>query len=92
MIICAGVNQLRVEMNFIARLPQASFENMRHSQSVCDFSHVSLAAVLHHACATDDFQLAELGQLREDVVLHAIDERGVGFVVAQVFKRKDCNP
>ena len=39
--------------------------------------------------AADHFQIRDLCQVREDLILHAIGEVCVCFFFAQIFKRKD---
>ena len=43
-------------------------------------------SVLHYACPTDHFQVRDLCQVGQDLILHAIGEEGILLVGAQVFK------
>src|SRR5262249_15695838 len=52
---------------------------------------ISLATVLHHACPANDFQLADLRKLGQNVVLHTIGKRAVFFLLAQIFNRQNGN-
>ncbi len=38
--------------------------------------------------AADHFQVGDLCQVRQDLVLHAIGEEGVGLFFAQIFERE----
>ena len=62
---------------------------MRDSQLVPDLAHISFAAVVHHAGPADDFEIGDLRQLGQNVVLHTIGKDRVFFLVAQIFKRKN---
>src|SRR5260370_36323721 len=59
---------------------------MRYSQFVSDLTEISFATVIHDTRPADDFQVSDLGQLRQNVVLHTIGKRGVFLLLAQVFK------
>ena len=59
---------------------------MRYTQIIADLADISFAAVIHHACPADNFQIADLRQLGQNVVLYAIGERRVFFLFAQIFK------
>ena len=67
----------------------ASLQNVRHAKLITDLAHISFAAIFHDAGPADDFQVGDLRQLGQNVVLHAIDERRVFFLVAQIFKRQN---
>ena len=64
---------------------------MRHPELLADLTQIARhsALVLHHGCAPDHFQIGDPGQVRQNFVLHAIGEKGVVRVAAQVFKRKN---
>ncbi len=59
---------------------------MRDSQLVPDLAYIPFAAIVHHAGPTDHFQIGDLRQLGQNVVLHTIGKERVLFLVAQVFK------
>ena len=69
----------------------AAFQNMRYTEIVSDLTEISFATVFHHAGPADHLQIGDLRQLSQKVVLHAIDECRVFFLVAQVFKRQNGN-
>ena len=66
---------------------------MRNTQIFCDLAQVSFRTrfIFHHARAADHFQVGNLGEIGEDFVLHASGEKGVFFVLAQIFKWEDGN-
>src|SRR5436190_22590034 len=62
---------------------------MRYPKRIANLAHISFTAIFHHAGPADDFEIGDLRQLGQNVVLHAISERRVFFLVAQVFKRQN---
>src|SRR5437867_10953166 len=92
MRVRACVDQLRVETEMRAGSADAAFQNMRYPQIISDLTEISLATVIHDAGPADDFEIGDPRELREDIVLHAIDKRRIAFVVAQIFKRENGNP
>jgi hypothetical protein len=77
-----GVDQLRVETKLRAGSADAAFQNMRHPQFVTDLPHIPLATVIHDTRPADDFQVDDLRQLGQNVVLHAISKGRVLFLIA----------
>ena len=47
------------------------------------------ATIPHDAGAADYFDIRDFCQLGQDVVLHAVGEKGVRLVIAEILKRKD---
>src|SRR6266508_4191899 len=72
-------------------LIHATLQHMRHPKRVTDLTYISLAAILHHAGATDYFESANFRQPGQNVVLNAIGKKHVFFVLAQTFKRQYGN-
>ena len=66
----------------------AALKKVRYSQFLPNPYQVTVhpALVMHHARAADDFQSADLGQIRQDFVLNSIRKIRVLLIVAQVFK------
>ena len=63
---------------------------MRYAQIITDLTHISFAAIFHHAGPADDFQIGDLRQLGQNVVLDTVDKgRRLLSVVAQIFKRQN---
>ena len=52
----------------------AALQNVRYAQIVTDLSHISFVAIFHHAGPADHFQIGDLRQLGQNVVLDTIDE------------------
>ena len=85
-----GIDQLGVDPDLVARAPDASFENVRNTQRLSNFADVvRFPLVLHHRRARNHFQIANLRQVGEHVVLNPVREKGILFVGAQVFKGQD---
>ncbi len=79
------VDQLGVDADPVAGPLHAAFEDGGDAQFGGDFGDcLGGAAVLHHRGARDHLQVADLGQLREQVVVDAVGEEQVVFVVAAV--------
>ena len=87
--VSARVDQLRVETKMRAGSADAAFQNMRYAQIISDLTEISFATVIHHTGPADDFQIGDLRQLGQNVVLHTIDKRRVFFLLAQIFKRQN---
>ena len=53
-----------------------------------DFSQVTVNAVfiLHHRSPADHFEVGNFGQIGENLVLHAISEVSVLFIITQIFE------
>ncbi len=64
---------------------------MRHAELLADLAQIARRAglVLHDRRAADHLQIRDLGEVGQDLVLHAIGEEGVRFFFAQIFERKD---
>ena len=69
------------------RLP-AHVRRRAHERSRANYA-LRPAAVLHHRGATDHFQITDLRQARQHIVLDAIGEEGVFLVLAQILQRQD---
>src|SRR6266446_1742072 len=86
MRVRSRVDQLRIYMKPGTAPANTSLQHMRYSQLVTDLPHIPLAAVIHHAGPADDFQIGDLRQLGQNVVLHTISERRVFSFLAKIFK------
>src|SRR5215467_2271870 len=89
MRVSARIDQLRVEAKVRADSADTTLQNMRYSQIISDLTKISFATVLHHAGPADDFQVANLCQLGQNVVLYAIGKGSVLFLLTQIFKRQN---
>ena len=64
---------------------------MGDTQRITNPAHILLAPILHRTGATDHFEIGDFRQFGQDVVLNAIGEKCVLFVVAEIFKWQHCN-
>src|SRR5438034_4824943 len=69
----------------------AAFQNMRYPQIISDLTEISFATVIHNTRPADDFQIGDLCQLGQNVVLHTIGEGGVPFLLTQIFERQNSD-
>ena len=62
-----------------------AFHDIADTKLPPDFAHVAFGAgfVLAHTRVTDHFQIRNLGEIGQDLVLHAVGEVGVVAIVAQ---------
>jgi hypothetical protein len=91
--VVAGVDQLDVDEHAVARAADAPFENIRHPQYLADLTHIAPAgfSISHYARAADYFQIGNLREARQHVVLNPGGEVGVFFVVAEILKGQHGN-
>jgi hypothetical protein len=73
---------LEVKTGASATTGHGTLQNVRNPESFADFTNVPLSAILHHAGVADHPEIANAGQLGQDVVLNAIGKNRVVFVVA----------
>jgi hypothetical protein len=95
-----GVDKLNVDAHPVAGAADGSLQNMGHTQRVTDLAQVPHARlVLAHRSPADHFQVRDLGQIRQDIVLDAVGEIFVLLAVTQVlegqngdafFRRRRC--
>src|SRR5205085_8604106 len=71
----------------------ATLEKMYHAELSSNFAEIAprLALVLHHAGTADDLEVGDLGQIRQDFVLHSVGEKGVVWIAAQIVERQDSD-
>src|SRR5205807_7303787 len=93
MPISAGINELGTDANSPAGALDRAFKNVSDTECLADFPKVALDAVfvLHHGGAADDFEVGDLCEIGQDLVLNTIGKVGVLFVVAEIFKREDSD-
>src|SRR5215813_1436921 len=89
--IAACVDQLRVYMEPGSCLAHAALQHVRHTKRVPDLLCAWLAAILHDARATDDFEIGNFRKLGQEVVLDTISKGGILSVVAKIFERQDSD-
>ena len=68
-----------------------TLENVSNAELPTDLAQISwlTAFILAHGGVADDPQLGNPGQIRQDLVLHAVSEVRVLFIVTQIFKRQN---
>ena len=86
--IGAGVDELRVDPQMIARPLHAAFEEMRDAELLPDLPRVAGFTSLVRAGggAADHFEIGDFGQIGENFILDARRKVGVLLVVAQVLE------
>ncbi len=86
----AGVDQLGIHPHLAGDPLHAALEQVRDAELLRDLAQIARCPgfVLHHAGAADHFEVRDLRQVGQDFVLHAVGEKRVLLVVAQVFKRQ----
>src|SRR5215468_5801829 len=83
------VNQLNIDPYLIRRLLNAALKNVRYAKLLRDLGEVGrLALIPLRGSTRDHFQIRDLSQPRQDFLLYAIREIGIGFVFTKVFKRQ----
>jgi hypothetical protein len=65
------------------------FQNIGDAQGVGDLTQIAFAvsSILHDRGATDDFELSNLGEIIEDLILYAVGKVTIVFVLAEAFER-----
>src|SRR6202162_4934724 len=93
MRVGAGIDQLRVHAHFAGGTLDTAFEQVRDAELLSNLAQIACntAFVLHYRRAADDLQVCDLGQVGQDFILHAVGEKCILFMVAQVFERKHSN-
>src|SRR5262245_44712549 len=66
---------------------------MRDAQLLADLAHITCgsALILHYGSTTNHFQIRNLRQVGQNLVLHAVSEKSVIGVAAQILKGKHRN-
>ena len=87
------INQLRVDAHAIASALNTSFQHICDAKLLPDLAHVVRhpAFVWHYTGAADHFQIGNFREVTENLVLHAIGEKGILLFFAQIAKRQHCN-
>ena len=71
-------------MKMRAAPADAAFQHMRYPQSLPIWRTISFAAVIHDAGPADDFQVGDLRQLGQNVVLHTIGKAAACFFLRRL--------
>ena len=92
MFVRRCIDQLHIDANTVPGTADAAFQNVGNTKRLPDFAQIlRLAAVGHHRCARNYLQIADLRQVRQNIVLNSVGEVSVLFFVAQVFKWEHCD-
>ena len=88
--IGAGVDQLHVDPHALAGALDAAFEDALHAELLGDVldGEFGVAELLDRG-ARDHLQRADLGELRQDVVVDAVDEEDVVLDAAAIVEGQD---
>ena len=90
MLVVRGIDELHVNPHAIAFPAHTSFQNGADVEGFADLARIMrLPAIRHDRGARDHFQVADLGQVRQEIVLDAVSEIGVLRVVAEIRERQD---
>ena len=89
MCIGPSIDQLRINAEPVPRPLDGTFNDIRDPELFTDLAQVALhtALVLARAGVADHFQLRYLCQIGKDLVLHAVSEISIRFVIAEVLER-----
>ena len=84
MRVCPGINQLRGHSHAVSCSLHTPFKDMSGAKLLGDLAKVAsrCISVLHNAGATDYFQVGDLGEVREDFILHTVCEVSILLLVA----------
>ncbi|MCX7055381.1 MAG: hypothetical protein NTU56_14475 [Proteobacteria bacterium] len=89
MSVSRGVDQLHRDPDPIAGALHAAFQDSIDAEFFADLAARELRiAELLARCARDDFHRADLGELRQDIVVNAVDEEDIRMLVAAVLERQ----
>ena len=67
----------------------AAFQHMRYLKGLPDLANALFGiAILRHAVPADHFEIGYLGEICQNIVLYAVGEVGVFFVVTKALERK----
>ena len=87
MRIRLSVNQLHIDPHLIGRFLHAAFKNVRDTKLLCDLGEFArFALIALRGSARDYFQIRDLSQPRQDLLLDTLSEVGVVSVGAEIFK------
>ena len=91
-LVIRGIDQLHVHAHTIANTANAAFQNGSDAERFSYFTNVGrFSPIRHDGGARDNFQVANLRQIREHVVLNPVGEVGVFFLGAEIFKWQHRN-
>ena len=69
MVVVQRVDQLNIDQHTVAFAPDAALEDICHPKCATDLAQITgRATVAHDRRPTDDFQVGDLCQTRQDIV------------------------
>src|SRR5439155_19943563 len=74
----------------IPRPADTAFHHVADTQLLCDLFEIArdAALILHDRSATDYFQVLDLGEIRQQLILDAVGKKSVLLFIAQIFQRQ----
>src|SRR5439155_18136014 len=92
-LVVARVDQLHVNPDAIATATDATFQKRGYAQRLANFARVTygIAPIRHDRHTRDDLQVADLGEICQDIILHAVGEVRVLLFIAEALKGQDGN-
>src|SRR5207247_2841063 len=86
MSILQSIDQLHCHHNAVAFATDAAFQNVSDPKRLPNLPYTvySSTSITHHAGATDHAQIFDPGQTRQDVVVHAVTNKCVLLIVADI--------
>src|SRR4051812_13175138 len=87
------IDQLRVDADATPSALHGAFQHMHDAERLRDLAQITrgTALVLQCRSATDDFQISNFGQSREDFVLNPFCEVNVLLLIAQILEWKNSD-
>ena len=83
MRVIQRVDQLHIHAHLISRFLYAAFENVRYAELLRDLRQIFRRTFeILRRRARDHFEIGDLGQSREDFILHAFAKVGVVRIAA----------
>ena len=90
MLVGHGVDQLHVDTNLATGTLYSAFQNGGYTELFCQFRYAQAGvSELFHRCPGYDLQIPQLGQQRQQVIMHSVDKKNVLFQRTAIGKRQD---
>ena len=84
-----SINELHIHANLIVCFLHAAFENIRDAELLRNLREIIRRTFeMLSGCARNHFQIGDLGQPCENLILHPFGKKRVGFVFAQILERQ----
>src|SRR5215470_16171104 len=82
---------LEVETGTSAITGHSTLQDVRNSKGLTNFRNIPFSAILHYAGVADHPEIADAREFGQNVILNAIGENGVLFILAQTFEGENSN-